>query len=82
MSLATYRLWLCSAAVWRDHCQCQRLANVVAASDGMRVLSPREKTILQLQETDPALAAQLLYHLARIVSLKMVSLFQKSYDLA
>lgn len=60
----------------------RRTADVVAASDGTRVLSLREKTIRQLQETDPALAAQLMYNLARIVSLKMVSLFQKTFDLA
>ena len=52
----------------------RRIADVVAATDDVRVLSLREKTIRQLQETEPALAAQLMHNLARIVALKMVSL--------
>ena len=57
----------------------RRLADVVAATDNVRVLSLREKTIQQLQEKDPALTSQLMHNLARIVALKMVSLYQRTF---
>jgi predicted GNAT family N-acyltransferase len=55
-----------------------RTADVVAVTDGVRVLSLREKTVRQLQKTEPALAAQLMYNLARIVGFKMVSVYQRT----
>ncbi len=58
----------------------RRIADVVAATDNVRVLSLREKTIHRLQETEPALAAQLMHNLARIVALKMVSLYQRTFS--
>ncbi len=57
-----------------------RLASVVAATDDVRVLSLREKTLHQLQESEPAIAAQLMHNLARIVALKMVSLYQRTFS--
>ncbi len=57
----------------------RRIADVVAATDNVRVLSLREKTVRKLHETEPALAAQLMHNLARIVSLKMVSLYQRTF---
>ncbi len=58
----------------------RRIADVVAATDNVRVLSLREKTVHQLQKTEPALAAQLMHNLARIVALKMVSLYQRTFS--
>ncbi len=57
-----------------------RVADVVAATDDVRVLSLREKTLRQLQESEPAIAAQLMHNLARIVALKMVSLYQRTFS--
>ena len=58
----------------------RRIADVVAATDNVRVLSLREKTIRQLKEKEPALAAQLMHNLARIVALKLISLYQRVAD--
>ncbi len=58
----------------------RRNADVVAATDDVRVLSLREKTLRQLQESEPAVAAQLMHNLARIVALKMVSLYQRTFS--
>lgn len=58
----------------------RRMADVVAITDNVRILSLREKTIHQLQETEPTLTSQLMHNLARIVALKMVSLYQRTFS--
>lgn len=57
----------------------KRLADVYATSE-VRVLALSEKVLRQLQETEPTLAAQLMHNLARIVALKMVSLYQRTFS--
>ncbi len=56
-----------------------RTADVVASSKA-RVLALNEKVLHKLQETEPVIAAQLMHNLARIVALKMVSLYQRTYS--
>ncbi len=57
----------------------RRLADVYAATDA-RVLALNEKVLRQFQETEPAIATQLMHNLARIVALKMVSLYQRTFS--
>lgn len=51
-----------------------RTADVIAASKSVHVLSLREKTIRSLMDTEPKIAAQLMYNLAQIVSQKLIAL--------
>jgi predicted GNAT family N-acyltransferase len=52
----------------------RRTADVIAASKNVHVLSLREKTIRSLMDSEPKLAAQLMYNLAQIVSQKLIAL--------
>src|SRR5262245_1136904 len=49
-----------------------RSADVYAATDGVRVLSLSEGTIRKLIESDPAIAAQLLLNISKILCLRLL----------
>ncbi len=55
-----------------------RSTDVVAATDGVRVLSLNEKVVLGLQEERPELAARFFLNLARVVSAKLVAVQRAS----
>lgn len=57
-----------------------RSADVVAATDGVRVLSFNEKVVLGLHDERPALAARFFHNLARVVSAKLVAVQRAARD--
>lgn len=54
----------------------ERLSDVYAATDDVRIMSLNEKVILGLIDQEPAIAARLFYNLARVVGTRMVSRYQ------
>jgi predicted GNAT family N-acyltransferase len=57
----------------------ERLSDVYAASDDVRILSLNEKVLLGLFDSEPRVAARLLYNLSKVISTKMVSLYRQTY---
>ena len=57
----------------------ERLSDVFAASEDVQLLSLNEKAILDLMENESALAARLFFNLAKVVSIKMGSLYQWAF---
>lgn len=57
----------------------ERMADVYAVSDDVKVLSLSEKTLQDLIETEPTIAARLLHNLAKILSKRLVSLSEYAF---
>jgi predicted GNAT family N-acyltransferase len=58
----------------------ERMADVYAASDNVKVLSLSEKTLQDLIESEPTIAARLLHNLAKILSMRLVSLSEYTFS--
>jgi predicted GNAT family N-acyltransferase len=54
----------------------ERLSDVYAASEDVRILSLNEKVILSLLDDEPAIASRLFYNLSKVVAARMVSRYQ------
>lgn len=57
----------------------ERLSDVYAASENVQLLSLNEKAVLGLIENEPAIASRLFYNLSKVVSAKMVTLYQWTF---
>lgn len=57
----------------------ERLSDVYAASEDVKLLSLNEKAVLGLIENEPAIASRLFYNLSKVISAKMVSFYEWAF---
>ena len=57
----------------------ERLSDVYAATEDVQILSLNEKAVLGLIENEPAIASRLFYNLSKVIGVKMVSLYQRTF---
>ncbi len=58
----------------------ERMADVYAVTDDVKILSLSEKTLHDLIETEPTIAARLLHNLSKILSMKLVSMSEYAFS--
>ena len=58
----------------------ERMADVYAVTDDVKILSLSEKTLQDLIESEPTIAARLLHNLAKILSMRLVSLSEYTFS--
>ena len=59
---------------------CERMSDVYAATDDVKILSLSEKTLHDLIDHEPTIAARVLHNLAKILGTRLVSLSEYAFS--